>query len=357
MAGETNPTAEIADKISKELVKWFRWTRMPPKDRNFDCLKQEKHAHANKKQKHTHPTDVVFRYVDPYLNRTILLNTDLKSYAKSSIGAPNIRAALKSLAQTIDCARVSAEWSGRYDVQDEGDSEVRGLLFVYNHDAEFDGNFDRFLSPAKAPIAEEGSAGNVNNLPLEAGQIIHLMEPKTIAYLQTIVADAAKLHLAGTFPVKGYYFHYPDQKLHKAHFERFERPATAELMCGPYMVIGHEAVSKYDEDSKEVKQTFSAGYVIYYNRPGASHYEFMYLFDVLSNYQLLDGENQIRIRVAHHAASQQIKSNYLKAIESYVKDWGDDGYLRSKLEMINFEVLDVMKQSFSKTNVGWDPKE
>jgi len=354
MAGETGPTAEIAEKISKELMKRFRWSRLPPKDRNFDCVKQQKHARANKKQKHTHPTDVVFKYIDPYLNRTILLNTDLKSYAKSSMGAPNVRAALKSLAQTIDCARVSPEWRERYDIEEEGTSEIRGLLFVYNHDAEFDGTFERFLTPAKDDDQDQVTGGNINNLPLEAGQLLHLLEPKTIAYLQTIVKDTERLHFEGTFPVKDYFFYYPDQKLHRAHLERFHRPATVELMCGPYMIIGHDAVAKYDEDVRSLKQTFGEGYVIYYNRAGATHYEFMYLFDILSNYQLLNGDNQIRIRVAHHSPHQQIKSNYLRAIDAYVKDWGNDEYQKSKLEMIDFQVLDITKQSFSKTNVGWD---
>lgn len=351
MAGETGPLAEIANQVSQQLLKWFRWERLPLKDRNFDCVKQAKHAHANKKQKHTHPTDVVFKYRDPYLNKFILFNTDLKSYAKSSISAPNIKGALKSLAQTIDCARVSPEWRERYIVEDG--AEIRGMLFVYNHDAEFDDNFERFLQTTKLSNSQEDVA-DMANVPLESNQLIHLMEPRTIAYLDTIVTDTAKLHTAGSFPKRNYYFFYPDQKLHKAHYEKMDRPATIELLCGPYMIIGHDAVIKYNEETEKNEATFGAGYVVYYNRSGSSHLEFMYLFDVLSSYQLLDGENQIRIRVAHHMPHLQIKSNYLRAIKDYAFEWGIDEFFTSKLEAIQFEVLAVDKKCFSKTDLGWE---
>lgn len=353
--GETGPTAEIAEQVSKELLKWFRWERIPLKDRNFDCVKQEKHKHPTKKQKHTHPTDVVFKYRDPYLNRVVLFNTDLKSYSKTSIGAPNIRGALKSLAQTIDCARVSQEWQSRYDFDDG--AEVRGLLFVYNHDAEFDDSFERFLVPERVQQendADEERVSNIHSIPLEANQVIHMIEPRTIAYLQTIVNDAAVLHRDGTLPARNYYFFYPDQKLHKVHSERLDRPATVELLCGPYLIVGHDAVYKLNEVTEMKEQTFGSGYVIYYNRPGNTHLEFMYLFDVLSSYQILDGENQIRIRVTHHSPHAQIKSNYKKAINDYVHDWGFAEYLSSKIEAIDFQVLNVMKQSFSKAELGWE---
>jgi hypothetical protein len=347
MAGETGPTAEIAAKISNNIMKWFKWERLGPRDRNFDCVKSQKHARANKTQKHTHPTDVVFKYIDPYLGQVILLNTDLKSYSKSSIAKPNVRGALRSLAQTVECARVSQEWKERYDL--DGGAEIRGMLFVYNHDAEFDESFERFLVPPKSQSKDPEDA-DVSGIPLVAGQYIHLMEPRTIVYLQMIVLDMAVLVRDQTFPTKDYFFFYPDQKLHKAHLEPYARPATVEMLCGPYLVIGHDYVQHGDT------RTFGAGYVIYYNRPGETHLEFMYLFDVLSGYQILDGENQIRIRVAHHAPHQQIRSNFIRAKQHYIRDWGGDDYLSSKLDAIDFEVLDVIKTAFSKTQLGWEQK-
>ena len=146
MSGETGSIAEMAKRVSRDVFKWFKWQLVPLYDQNFDCLKQEKHA-PTKKQEHTHPVDVVFTYNDPYLDHPVLLNSDLKSYSKSSITSPNIRSALRSLALTIDCARVSEEWRARYDKT--GTAEIRGLLFVYNHDAEWDRDFANLLLPPK----------------------------------------------------------------------------------------------------------------------------------------------------------------------------------------------------------------
>lgn len=353
MGGETGPTAEIAAQVSNKLLKWFRWERFPLKDRNFDCLKTEKHARANKKQKHTHPTDVVFFYRDPYLNRRILFNTDLKSYAKSSITGPNVRSALRSLAQTIDCARASSVWKVTYDVEES--DEIRGLLFVYNHDADFDDGFERYFAPSKRkPPSGEEASSDVGGIPLEPGQLIHIIQPRTIAYMQTILNDVSAMHMEGTFPKANYFFYYPDQKLHKVRLERQHRPATIEALSGPYFIVSHDAVVTRDETSGEIRQTFGEGAVVYYNRPGKTHSEFMYLFDVLSSCQLLDGEKQIRIRVAHHNPDPAIKSHYRRAIKAFVHDWGFDDYIQSKLNAISFEVLDIQKQSFSLTKLGWD---
>jgi len=352
MGGETGPIAQVAAIVSKDLLKWFRWDQIPLKDRNFDCVKADKHARADKKQKHTHPTDVVFFYVDPYLNRRILFNTDLKSYAVTSMKGPNVRSALRSLAQAIDCARVSEEWKARYSVEDL--DEIRGLLFVYNHDAEYDGDFERYLLPERRKSQPGEETADLSSIPLEPGQLLHLIEPRTISYLQTILIDVRKLHMDGMFPSANYYFYYPDQKLHKVRLEPHRRPATVESMCGPYLIVGHDPVIKYDESSRQTDQTCAAGFVVYYNRPGKTHLEFMYLFDVLSSYQILSGEYLVRIRVAHHTPHAQIQSHFKHAIKAFVQDWGFDDYIEGKLNAIEFEVIDHVKTAFSQTKLGWD---
>lgn len=353
--GETGPIAEIANKVAKEVFKWFRWERVPLRDQNFKCLKQKKHA-PTKKKEHTHPVDVVFKYDDPYLNRVVLFNTDLKSYKKDSITAPNIRPALKSLAQTIDCARVSPEWRDQYD--ESGSGDIRGLLFVYNHDAEYDSNFARYLVPPK-PRDKQASTDNekslnVDSLPLEAGQMIHIVEPRTIAYMTTIVADAYRMHAEGTFPAKNYYFYYPELKLHRTHGHRNRRPATIEMICGPFLIVEHEAVVKHDEETNKTETSFPPGVVIFYNRAGNTHYEFLYLFDLLSSYQMLDGDSVLRIRVLHHAPHPHIRSNFHKAIQDYVHDWGFDDYKKDRLESIDLALVEIQKTSFSQKDIGWD---
>lgn len=358
LVAETEPIARIATKVSKEVFKWFRWERVSLEDQNFKCRKQQKHA-PTKRQEHTHPVDVIFKYDDPYKGQTIIFNTDLKSYKKESIQPPKIRSALKSMAQTIDCARVSPDWRQKYDPSETAD--VRGLLFVYNHDAEYDGNFSRFLVPPKPSTKkskeeDEDDAKGLNgaSLPIEAGQMIHIVEPRTIAYMTTIIADANRLHTEGTFPQANYYFYYPELKLHKTHGSKSQRPATIEMITGPFLIVEHDQVRKLDEATDTVTTTCLEGIVIFYNRAGNTHFEFLYLFDLLSSYQMLDGEKLIRIRVLHYSPHRDIRSNFHKAIEAYIHDWGFDDYKRDRLQSIEFEVVEIQKTSFSQEELGWD---
>src|SRR5690554_2353053 len=140
MAGETANIAEVANKIARDIFKWFRWESIPIMDENFPCHKIDSHKKKptkTKKPSHTHPVDTVFRYFDPYLNQYIYLNTDLKSYAKSSFKPPQFKHAIESLAKTIDCASSSVDWKRKY-VLDDTHYSVRGLLFIYNWDNQYD---------------------------------------------------------------------------------------------------------------------------------------------------------------------------------------------------------------------------
>ncbi|TCK43486.1 hypothetical protein B0G84_1822 [Paraburkholderia sp. BL8N3] len=357
--GETDGVARLAEKASKELFDWFKWDRVPVMDQNFVCVKKDKHS-PRKKGDHTHPVDVVFSYIDPYLGLRILLNTDLKSYAKGSISSGSVRAALRSLAHTIDCARVSEDWRTRYELTDEL-SEIRGMLFVYNHDAEYDRDFMLMLEDKKAKPKDVAIGEDVGmtteTLPVEANQVLHIVDPQLITYMTTIIGDSQRLHTEGTFPEKDYFFHYPDLKLHKTHGSKPSRAATIEMIAGPYLIIEHGAVKKYSEINGVVEEKFPPGFVVYYNRPGITHFEFMYLFDTLSSFQILDGAHPIRIRVAHPNPAKSIRSSFKKAIEMYVSDWKFDDYKKKRLEQIEIELIEVRKTTFSQEDIKWDREE
>lgn len=71
------------------------------------------------------------------------------------------------------------------------------MLFVYNHDQDYDKNFFEMLfSPVKRKGAKKETAVKVENLPISYGQSIHIVESKLINYLTTVVADANALHKA-----------------------------------------------------------------------------------------------------------------------------------------------------------------
>ncbi|MFI8616201.1 hypothetical protein ACIGHN_11900 [Acidovorax sp. NPDC077693] len=350
--GERSAIAKMAERVSDDLFDWFKWKRIPVRDQNFDCIKP---VHAPKKNSnHNHPVDVVFTYHDSYLNKNIYLNTDLKSYAAGSIDSSNIVSALKSLAQTIDCAHVSEEWQSRY-VLEEHSYEVRGLLFVYNHDADYDKNFyDVLYAPVKGRGKGEPKAVRLDTLPIQDGQCLHVAEPSLISYLTSVIADANSLHAAGTFPEKQYEFFYPDMKLHKTSGERFSRAATIEMLSGPYLIIRHDTVKKYNESTGKLEERFGEGYVIYYNRSGGSAEEFAYFFDILSGFQIVDGTHSLRVRLVHKSPASDARSNFSRGIDLYCRDWGLDRYRRERFGQIEFEIVSLTRYSFSRTEIGWD---
>ncbi|MGM9489608.1 hypothetical protein ACS5PM_19815 [Ideonella sp. YS5] len=342
----------MAEYVSSEILDWFRWNRVKLPNQNFDCVKVA--THAPKKDSHTHPVDAVFWYLDPYLNKVVYFNTDLKSYAKGTIDASRIIPALKSLAQTIDCARVSEEWEGRYILND-APHEIRGMLFVYNHDAEYDRSFyDLLTEPVGRKGVKEKKPPRLDVIPIQDGQSIHIIEPRLINYLSTVILDAHRLHAEGTFPERAYEFFYPELKLHKTSGAKLERPATVETLAGPYLIIRHDKVVKYNESSGMPEERYPEGYVIYYNRPGDSAEEFMYFLDILSGYQIIDGQHRIRVRIAHNSPALDARSNFKRAISLYAQEWGFDRYKLARLEAIEFSEVEISKYSFSRVDIGWE---
>ena len=342
--GETEKIARLAELVSSDIFNFFRWKKEGPANLNFACVKKETHAPL-KKSEHTHPTDVVFKYADPYLNKAIYLHTDLKSYAVGSITLDSIKKALKSLGKTIDCARASPEWQTRYHLAKREKYEIRGMLFVYNHDDEYDKNFYDHFKDYKG-----------ENLHIKDSQQVHIVEPSLINYLKTLQLDVNALRAEGKFPKENYTFYYPDLVLHKANGEYWDRAATAELIASPYMIIHHKEVMSYCEKAKDVTETYSEGYLIYYRRDGSTEIEFRYLFDALSRFQILNANKdlKIRIRVANRHHHSSILSNFNAAINSYVTEWGEDENRKRKLQAIELEIVNHAIPNYKPEAIGWE---
>ena len=94
-----------------------------------------------------------------------------------------IREALTSLAQTIDCCRNSDQWVTRY-VSTERNWEVRGFLFVYNNDGQFDRNFYNYINGSFNPITKKtkNTAIDLTKVPIKKDQKIHIADPKSINF-------------------------------------------------------------------------------------------------------------------------------------------------------------------------------
>jgi len=354
---ENGPIEDVAKKISDELFTRFKWRRNGPMDQDFLCEKQEQHKPAKKMQIHTHPTDVVFYYKDPYLNKTIYFNTDLKSYNKSNINRTKIEAGLSSLAKSIACAKRSPDWQEKYII-DNNNYEIRGLLFVYNHDNESTKDFYEFFYPPKPQSGRRASAVKVDRLGIEKNDQIHIIEPKVIDYMITINTDIEHLIASKKFPDDDddYGFHYPQLTLHKSSEKHLNKPATIELITSPYLIIKHNETITYNKNGDEQKH-YDKGFLIYYNREGKEDMEFLYLLDALSNFQIFDGDNKIRIRVTNRNNVPAIKSVFIRALKNYANAWGL-AYDEDKdiMKQFNIEInsINTAKKFVCTQEITWD---
>ena len=350
---ETENIGKMAELVSEQLLSVFKWETVKLYNTNFDCSKPNEHSSSKSADNHTHPVDVVFHYLDPYTNKRVLFNTDLKSYKEGSISEKNVRTALQSLAKTIECARLSKEWRGRY-ANFEEPTEIRALLFTYNHDGKFDREFyERFFIKTKNDPTTKRVI-NTSNIGLKRDQIIHIIEPSQINYLNTIVADLNYLASKQKFPhlyEQKHWFHYPELFLHKTHFNKYLRPATIELLSSPFLIIGYESVSN-PKDGSIVEQQ---GHIIYYNGKGETQEEFIYLLDTISKNQMLDSSQPIKIRCAASEKHKDIVSNFKNAISTYAAAWGYDTYKKQRLKEIEsqFETITQTKELLTDINVGW----
>ena len=307
----------------------------PNRDQNFKCTDSEHLSDgATPKQKSTHPGDVVFFYSDPYLGRCVYLHTDLKSYSKETIGPIKIRAALKSLAMSVECARRSAEYRTIYSIPDDENFEVKGLLFVHNHDHKYKSSFQEAITKT-----------DLSTLPIAPHVYIHFLGPADIDRLFTISNDILRFKYQNVLP-ENYSFYYPDLVMWRRHGDVWAQPATIEALTAPYFIIKYPATEKSDP-----------GYIIYYNRQGASVAEFEYLLDSLSRYQMLEPDEQIRIRIVHSEPDSNYKSNFLSATNKYAKAWGFELKRQEILERIRIEQVNAVSTSYALSNMGWRDKK
>lgn len=332
---ETVNIGEIANRLSSEIFKNFFWEEHPQHDENFPCNDPTHLSEGSKpKPKKTHPGDVVYFYKDPYLGRKIYLHTDLKSYKKSSIGTGKIREAFKSLAMTIECARQSEDWRRKYSSPTEENFEIRGLLFVHNHDGGYKELFDELIKKA-----------NLSSISIAPNIYIHFLGPHDIDRLYSISNDLLRLKYEKTLPEE-YTFYYPDLVMWRRHGDVWGQPATIEALTAPYFII------KYPSKEKS-----PPGYLIYYNRQGISVAEFEYFIDSLSRYQMLEPGELIRIRIVHKNPDENYKNNFHAAKTRYAKAWGFDPKRVEILDAIDIRPITSVTSTYAISNIGWRDKK
>ncbi|RSB51520.1 hypothetical protein EGK59_13045 [Acinetobacter soli] len=348
---ETIRIAELASKISEELFSFFKWSTCEENDLNFECKTPALHFQkASEESNKTHPTDVVFHYHDPYLNKRVYFNTDLKSYADTSIKYNEVRDWLISLIKGTECARGSKEWKQRYDIT--GSTEIRGLLFVYNHDGSFKKSIYDFIHDLPKTTEDKRPKGfYIKDLGLPKDLKIHIIEPMLIDYMITIKHDISVLKAENKIPAaKNLRFFYPNKQLHKSALAPNERPATIEMICGPFLIITYDEFKYLDDD----EQTLSAprGNIIYYKGCGESPEEFMFLIETLMMFDLINENMTTRIRLYAKDLHSTAIENFKAATRKYSQTWGYSSEMQNIIGAIEINSIPLMQKIFCNKSLS-----
>ena len=111
---------------------------------------------------------------------------------------------------------------------------------------------------------------------------------------------------------------------------------------------------EHDESIDSQIERYPAGFVVYYNRPGSTELEFIYLLDLLSSYQVLNLKNKIRIRVVAKERSNSIRSHFTRALEMFAFEWGFDEKAKADLYKIELQVVPIQKEFYSTEEISWE---
>ena len=324
---ETTNTATMAKKASEEVFAEFGWQQRGPEDTNWDCVAREKH------RLETHPSDVVQSYEDPYEDAKVFLNVDLKSYAVGSLKKPQIRGAVTDLCKAADCANVSAGWRNLYG-DDARNYRCHGLLFVYNHDGEYDGDFEKLFA-----------AMDTKDAALEIPNRVFVFSPDTVSYLATVANDLRGSRGTGLLPSKkNYSFYYPDLIGRRPKTQN-QAAASIEMLLSPWQLLRFMKAP----DSGAALQVH---YFVYYRGDGSSVDEFKYLFDALFRFQLLGDEERISVRMPF--AHQDAAAHFDRAKDAYAGEFFGLREFRARLNRITFDPITTIVKQFSPIALGME---
>jgi len=318
---ETGNIEELAKIVSDDIFKWFKWNVCPVKDTDWACVTPDH-------KKKTHPADAVFYYDDPYSGSSVYINTDLKSYKKGSISATGLSKALVSLSMAVECANISEDWQKKYLVADFGFDRVIGMLFIFNHDNEFDKD-----------LADIVESIEFEKIHIQESVKLILLDPLKIRTLVNVVNDMKGLVADNSLPRTEYTFFYPDLVMAKRHGEEWCQPASIEALTSPWLIIKHKNTNQIEE-----------GFLIYYHMDGDTVDEFVYLIDAMSHYQMLLSNKPIRVRFTDPGG--EAANNFNKAKIEYLKMWGADEAREAQLNRIEARTISRVLPNYCPMEIG-----
>jgi hypothetical protein len=321
---ETSSIAKMADKLSNELFNDFNWERVGEANANWECVDE---SHSER----THPSDVVFYYDNPYSLSRTYVNCDLKSYAVSSITRTAISIATTRLARSLACAEKSTDWQNRYLHQDVS-HEIRALLFVYNHDGDYDSDFQTLVSTV-----------DYQRLEVPPQSKLFVLGPKDIFWLNNVRYDIVYMRGHGELPQKPKCaFYYPHLGRKKNVQPEKAKAATLEMLTGPWITM------EYQPLSGPVRR----GFLIYYRPRGEHIEEFLYLIDHILHYQILTPDTAVHIKTIDPDPNSH--SRFGRAVDQYVHEHSAGEELKEMLDRITFSEISNLRLKFSEQQIGME---
>lgn len=318
---ETMNIGRMAEIISGDIFDHFRWSVGGPKNENYPCVEE---AHSRKK----HPADVVFSYAEPYEDKITHILCDLKSYAKGSIRPQDVKKAIEDLNESLTCARKNVEWNETYVFTDKP-INVKGMLFIYNHDNEYDNNFFELFKKA------------TDKINVDRGNIISVIGPKKIIYLANICSNIERLRGRKELPEKDFCgFFYPEQPIRKIYHDPSRLPLTIEQIGGSFQIVRYS----------EAKEANTIGGLDVYMEDKENEFEnFQHLFDYLRKYNCLQSVNKVRVFIPFSKESTQI--NFKKALKIY-EETVDENFAQKLSPLINYEHMHILTPQFFSQEIG-----
>lgn len=316
---ETKHIGAIAEIISSQIFNEMKWHTGDETDVNWKCcmdshLTKAQREAKNPKEK-THPSDIVFSYSDPYDSEvTIYVQTDLKSYKKATIeNYRGIRSTISSLAQQVECSQKSPEWRSKYLLKQHSKFKVHGMLFIYNHDNEYDDElFDKLSG---VPNSEYSMPEN---------SMMAVFDPRLIRFLLSTVEEINKRRnipadttaeeiLWQKIPDRDKCsFFYPD-KHNKLSVKGGGSSASLEMITSGMLMFSYEHdFFKHIEGDKVItdrKKVLN----IFWDEDVKSKEAFVFVLEYIFNYQLLNQFDRIYISTPFSSTS----GTYLKDAITY----------------------------------------
>ena len=324
---ETSNISQIAELVSRDIFGVFNWERSRITNCNWKCTMPEKH-HCT-----THPSDAVWFYDEPYSNQRTYIQSDLKSYAAKSITPAALSTALVNLSKATECAKKSAPWQKKFMVDPGKPFSVVGMLFVYNHDGEYDKEFDVLFTDL---------AFN-RTLPLSKTPRVIVLGPKQIWELFSIASHIKQLnYLEGKMVLSEPF--YPECRRSQFRLRSFQSKAAATI---DYLLA--------EVLSFRVKPVdYPGGYKalhVYYRGKGDTMEEFLHLIDYCFRYQQIDNAEEIVIHFSNIDATDRdtLFENFERARHEIKEAYG---LSTEKLGSISCESLSFSRPGFCSTEIG-----